>query len=82
MVVSGGHMAVGHRLPSSVSLTAGDNAPRSLVFRDYTVSDMLLNQKRMSVNNKDTTLVMNEQKNIAFEGIRTPAGKAHEKTLR
>jgi hypothetical protein len=43
---------------------------------------MLLNQKRMSVNNKDTTLVMNEQKNIAFEGIRTPAGKAHEKTLR
>ena len=46
MVVSGDHMAVGHRSPSSVSLTTGENAARSLVLGDYTVSDMLLNQNK------------------------------------
>jgi hypothetical protein len=30
----------------------------------------------------DNTYVTNQQKDDAFEGIRTPAGKAHEKTLR
>jgi hypothetical protein len=67
-------------------LSAGGNKTTSLArFRPtYHHPNMVLpkqKQKNYEVKKQMTTHVTIQQKDDAFEGIRTPAGKAHEKTL-